>query len=127
MIGYCQGMNFLVGRISRLKGITQEQAFWVFTNLVESILPIDYYTQLIGVQVDVKVFGDLIVERLPKLGEHLKTLCFDTMFFSLNWFICLFTDKLEEKVSMAILDILFIKGNEILHNFGLAILYLLQD
>jgi Rab-GTPase-TBC domain len=77
--------------------------------------------------VDVKVFQELMKERLPRVSEHLQRFCFDPMFFSLNWFICLFTDKLDEKVSLAILDILFIKGNEILHNIGLAILLLLQD
>ena len=43
MIGYCQGMNFIMARI--LKHIKhEEEAFWIFTNIVEGILPIDYYT-----------------------------------------------------------------------------------
>jgi|LauGreDrversion4_2_1035121.scaffolds.fasta_scaffold971070_1 hypothetical protein len=48
LIGYCQGMNFVLARM--LKVVTdEEQAFWTFTHLVENILPIDYYTQLIGI------------------------------------------------------------------------------
>ena len=49
------------------------------------------------------------------------------MFFSLNWFICLYTDKLDEKVSIAILDMVIIKGSEILHNIGLALLMLISE
>lgn len=64
-------------------------------------------------------------ERLPRVADHLKKLLFDPMFFSLNWFICLYTDKLNENVSLAIIDILMIKGSEILHNIGLAILLIL--
>jgi Rab-GTPase-TBC domain len=98
IIGYCQGMNFIVARFFQYLP-NEEEAFWVFTQLVEAILPIDYYTQLIGVQVDVCVFQDLIKIKLPKVHEHMRKLMFDPIFFSLNWFICLFTDKLPEKVS----------------------------
>jgi hypothetical protein len=69
MIGYCQGMNFIVARISEVME-TEEQAFWVFTQLMESILPINHYTQLIGVQVEVKVFSWCVKEYLPKLWAH---------------------------------------------------------
>lgn len=66
------------------------------------------------------------MDRLPQIAEHLKKLMFDPMFFSLNWFICLYTDKLSERVSLSILDFLFIRGSTILQNVGLAILLLLK-
>jgi hypothetical protein len=126
MIGYCQGMNFILGRM--LKYLQHEEdAFWVFTGLVEGILPIDYYTQLVGVQVDVRVFQDLIADRLKPISDKFKSLLCDTMFFSLNWFICLYTDKLPEHISVPILDIIMIKGNEVLHNIGLAILHIIRE
>lgn len=43
MIGYCQGMNFILGRLIKYLR-TEEEAFWVFTLLIESVLPIDFYT-----------------------------------------------------------------------------------
>jgi hypothetical protein len=49
------------------------------------------------------------------------------MFFSLNWFICLFCDKLDSKISLPILDQIMIRGSEVLHNLGLSILYLMQE
>jgi hypothetical protein len=42
LVGYCQGMNFILGRL--IKILPEEEAFWVFTMLIESILPLDYYT-----------------------------------------------------------------------------------
>lgn len=60
--------------------------------------------------------------KLPRIYEHMKKLMYDPMFFCLNWFICLFTDKLNLKVSYAVLDLLFIKGGEIIHNIALAVL-----
>jgi hypothetical protein len=30
----------------------EEEAFWIFTMMVESILPIDYYSNMVGVLID---------------------------------------------------------------------------
>ena len=30
----------------------EEEAFWIFTCLVESIVPLDYYTNIFGAQID---------------------------------------------------------------------------
>jgi hypothetical protein len=106
---------------------TEEQGFWVFTQLMESLLPINHYTQMIGVQIDVRVFSWCIKEYLPKLWAHFNRYQFDPMFFSLNWFICLFCDKLDQNVALAVLDQIMIRGSEILHNIGLSILYIMQD
>jgi hypothetical protein len=57
----------------------------------------------------------------------MRKLMFDPMFFALNWYICLFTDKLPEKISIAILDLIIIRGSEFLHNVALAILFIMQD
>ena len=49
-IGYCQGMNFIVGLL--LKHLNEEQSFWVFTHICENLLPLDYYSGMIGIMVD---------------------------------------------------------------------------
>jgi hypothetical protein len=69
-IGYCQGMNFLVGLILKVfnsytgespadlaeSESIEEKAFWTFTMLLESILPLDYYSNMVGVLIDQKIF-----------------------------------------------------------------------
>ena len=40
-LGYCQGFNFIVGRL--LQVMTEEEAFWTFTCIVENIMPVDYF------------------------------------------------------------------------------------
>ena len=67
-IGYCQGFNFIVGRF--LKIMDEEKAFWMLSSLLESFLPLDYYTKLLGVLVDHNVLNVLIEERLPEIFEH---------------------------------------------------------
>jgi len=43
LIGYCQGMNFILARILKYTQCETE-AFWIFTHLLEDVLPNDYYT-----------------------------------------------------------------------------------
>ena len=49
-VGYCQGMNF-IGAIL-IKYLSEEEAFWVLTQLIETILPLDYYDSMAGVLID---------------------------------------------------------------------------
>jgi len=35
----------------------EEEAFWCICAIIEVILPIDYYSNLLGVTVDLKVFA----------------------------------------------------------------------
>ena len=49
-IGYCQGMNFIAARL--LYCMKEEEAFWTMTQIVECYLPLDYYSNMIGVLVD---------------------------------------------------------------------------
>jgi len=51
-------MNFIVGRM--LHYMSEEQAFWTLTAIVENMLPIDYYTNMLGALVDQAVFKRLI-------------------------------------------------------------------
>ena len=90
-------MNQIVGRM--LKFLTEEETFWTFAMLIESILPLDYYCLMIGVQADVKIFNKLLHYFLPEVKRKFDSLSFDPIFFSLNWFVCLFTDKLKEEVN----------------------------
>lgn len=74
-IGYCQGMNFVAGRL--LKVLSEEEAFWVMCCLLESILPLDYYSNMVGVLVDQRIFFDLIRKQMQDLHKHLDTIKLD--------------------------------------------------
>jgi len=40
-IGYCQGFNFIVGRL--LQVMTEEESFWTFSCIIENLMPVDYF------------------------------------------------------------------------------------
>ncbi len=98
-IGYCQGMNFLVGRLLRTmqigendtdgkmkdlafkiqddENLDEMEAFWIFVMMMETMLPIDYYSNMVGVVIDQKIFYDLFRARMPELSQHLESVGFD--------------------------------------------------
>lgn len=61
-------MNFIVGRILKViehyhlkyniqfnektDDIDEEETFWIFVMIVESLLPLDYYSNMVGVLID---------------------------------------------------------------------------
>lgn len=85
-------------------------------------MPIDYYSSMVGVLVDQKIFIDLIDEVLPKIGEKFKQLSFDTSLFSIQWFVCVFCKNLNPKLLDIVLDNLFTEGSIVLFKVGLVIL-----
>ena len=58
-VGYWQGMNYLAGMIVRVVE-DEEEAFWTFWSLFESILPIDYFWLMTEILIDQKVFISLV-------------------------------------------------------------------
>ncbi len=47
--------------------MTEEEAFWTFSCIVENIMPVDYFQQMLGARVDQKIIEILIAEKFPKL------------------------------------------------------------
>ena len=90
-------MNFIVGRM--LQYMNEEQAFWTLAMIIESILPLDYYSNMVGILVDQKVFNKLVQKHLNKLHYHLKLLNFDPSMLSFQWFVCFFAHNLTPEVS----------------------------
>ena len=63
-------MNFIAGNI--LKYINEEQSFWIFTQIVENLLPIDYYSDMLGILTDQRIFNKILMKKFPKLVKHME-------------------------------------------------------
>ncbi len=91
-VGYCQGLNFIAATLLRF--LEEEETFWTLTMLIECILPIDYYSVMVGVLLDQKIFQYYIKKYLPSLFQHFQKIGMDPSLFSLQWFVCLFSYNL---------------------------------
>lgn len=45
--------------------------------MVESMLPMDYYSNMVGALIDQRIFYDLFKKNLPDLCAHLESVGFD--------------------------------------------------
>jgi hypothetical protein len=45
--------------------------------MIESILPVDYYSNMVGVLIDQKILYECFNYKMPELCEHLKKAGFD--------------------------------------------------
>lgn len=68
-VGYCQGMNFIAAIL--LNQLEEEETFWVLCQIIETMLPPDYYTLMTGVIIDQKCFEELLSDHLPDIKDHL--------------------------------------------------------
>jgi hypothetical protein len=62
-IGYCQGFNFIVAKLLIVIN-NEEEAFWVFTNIIENYLPGDFYINFFGVKNDIQIIKKNYYEKL---------------------------------------------------------------
>ena len=65
---------------------------------MESILPLDYYTSMIGIMVDQTIFHELVTDKMPEVIEKFSQLQLESTFFTLQWFVCLFSSTLNKQV-----------------------------
>ncbi|KAH7981738.1 hypothetical protein HPB52_000984 [Rhipicephalus sanguineus] len=85
-LGYCQGMNFLVGMC--LLFMEPEDAFC-----------------LVGAQADQEVLKTLLRDKLPRLHRHLAQLDIELCTVTLNWFLAIFFDSVPFEAGV---DIVFV-------------------
>ena len=100
-IGYCQGFNFIVGKLLKVYDSDddrEEKTFWIFCQILESILPLNYFSEMAGILIDQKIFDRLIFvynesvfKKFEKVGLMLETI-------TIQWFVSMFSQNLNEKV-----------------------------
>ncbi|XP_046855751.1 TBC1 domain family member 2B-like isoform X3 [Xenia sp. Carnegie-2017] len=121
-IGYCQGLNRLAA--IALLYLSEEESFWALVTLVEHIMPKNYYSKtLIASQVDQRVLKDLLVEKTPKISEHLDKLKIDTSLVTFNWFLTAFVDSVPIEIVLRVWDALLYEGSKILFRFAVSIFW----
>ena len=99
-LGYCQGFNYIVGKILKVVK-NEENAFWIFTQIIENILPINYYYDSVGIIT---------------LMNHFKKNKFELLIKNIlyKWLICLFSQNIKDELLFLIWDIFFIEGTSTL-------------
>lgn len=120
-VGYCQSMNYICALL--LFHMEEERAFWVFTMIIEDILPPNYYTPtLLGGRIDQQVFQACIAWKLPKVYETFRSTHTLLEPIICPWFLCLYINVLPLYTVCRVWDCLFWEGNVVLFRIGLALM-----
>lgn len=101
----------------------------MFTQLVEEILPLNYYSELTGMITDCVIMINMLQKYLPDLYKFLTqehSLEASVNNFIHKWFISLFTQNFSEEFSLVIWDYLFLEGNIVMFKAGLAVFKILK-
>ena len=125
-IGYCQGMNLVTASLLLIMP-TAEDAFWVLTSIVESILPSGYYSStLIASRADQLVLRHYVSVLLPKLSTHLDNLGIELEALTFQWFLSVFTSCLSAEALFRVWDVVLClnDGSTFLFQVALALLKL---
>ena len=121
-LGYCQGFNYIVGKILKVVK-NEEDVFWIFTQIIENLLPINYYYDSIGIIIDNNILFKKLECFNKTLMNHFMKYKFELLIKNIlyKWLICLFSQNIKDELLFLIWDILFIKGTETLFKIILII------
>ena len=127
-VGYCQGMNFIGGRLLLIMG-SEEQTFWLFIIIMENILPIIYYSELVGVVIETTIIENLISVCFPHLYNFLLDNNFNIPLrnFIHKWMVCLYTTTLSPEMVYTFFDFLFLDGRDTIIKNSLFIMSFIHD
>ena len=125
-IGYCQGFNFIVAKLLMLFDKEQD-VFWLFVQIIENILPCDYYSELVGIMGDCSLCLKILKETNKKIMKKFEG--FEIILNNLlyKWFISLFVENTSNETFLQIWDAVMIDGNIVLLRAASSILELIED
>ena len=134
-VGYCQGMNFIVGRLLLIMD-NEEQVFWIFIQIIEKILPLFYYSDLAGIIIDLAgiIIETTIIDTFISfyLKKFYDSLLENNFKLSLNnfihkWMVSLFAQALSPEMVYTFLDFFLLEGETCLYKGALFIMVVMQN
>jgi len=106
-VGYCQSMNIVAGFLLYVMNRNEEDTFWLLSTLVEDYCTNYYSTNLMGSQVDMATFDELVKTYLPSIYQHFNNYDVSLPLLSAKWFMCLFVGVLPTEIVFRIWDHMF--------------------
>ena len=87
-------MNFIAGRLRKF--LNEEETFWVFTMILETYLPFDYFAMMVGVLIDQKMFMRFVQSEFKQLYKKFEQLEFNPQILAFQWFVCIFSYSMPD-------------------------------
>jgi len=118
-------MNVLAGWLLLVMK-NEEDAFWILCAIVEKACPRYYTPSMVGCQVDIRIFTDILQRVYPQLYKMFETIGLSLPVATTRWFLCLFVTVVPSETALRIWDTFFLHGTLILFRASLAVLKQLE-
>ncbi len=124
-IGYCQGLNFIVGFILKITFFNTIDCFYLLTYILEEIK--GYFIEDFPLlKLNNYIFNHFFIKLYPKLSEHFKNLEIPNELWIGKWMQTLFTLTLPFNELCRIWDCFFINGFDFIIPISLSIIYYME-
>ena len=135
-VGYCQGMNFLVGLLVRvivpketeLTPILEEDVFWVFVCLMDYDGLRDFYKDGFPLLLRyTSAFFELMKSEVPDLHKHFDKEGITPSLFLHQWYLSLFINCLPFPTVLILWDSIICEGLPVILSVSISLLKVLRN
>ncbi|CAL5018859.1 unnamed protein product [Urochloa decumbens] len=124
-----QGMGFLAALL--LLYMSEEDAFWLLVALLKGAVhaPMEglYQAGLPLVQQYLSQFEKLVMEHMPKLGQHFVEEMINPSMYASQWFITVFSYSFPFHLTLRVWDAFLYEGIKVVFQVGLSLLRFCHD
>ena len=126
-IGYCQGMNFIVGALINFIN-SEEKCFWIFLYFIDNIgLKILYSQNVPEYLIKLYQLNYFINEKFPLLLPHLNKKQISPDIFFSKWILTIFSNFLPFETLYNIWDLFIIDKWKAIFKFSIIIVDYMKD
>ena len=126
-IGYCQGMNFIVGALINFID-DEEKCFWIFLYFIDNIeLKMIYLQKTPDYLIKLYQLNYFIKEYFPKLLPHLKINQISPDIFFSKWILTIFANFLPFETLYNVWDLFIIDKWKAVFKFSIIIVHYMKE
>ncbi|OMJ95606.1 hypothetical protein SteCoe_1033 [Stentor coeruleus] len=127
-VGYCQGMNYIVGFLLIVSGSKEEEVFLLFTKLCEEFNLFEVFSEdMREIKKNMWVFDKIFQKKFKELYFHFIEEEVTNDMWVFKWFLSIFTTCLPINGIVRVWDYIIVKGLKGLYQIALGIVSLLQS
>ena len=126
-IGYCQGMNFIVGSLINFID-NEEKCFWIFLYFINNIdLKLLYLQNMPDYLIKLYQLNYYIKDNFPKLLPHLKINQISPDIFFSKWILTIFSNFLPFEILYNVWDLFILDKWKAIFKFAIILVHYMQD
>jgi hypothetical protein len=122
-VGYCQGMNFLVGFFLLVSGGREAEVFAFLETIYKKFQLSEVFQEdMTGLKRHLWIFDKIFEQKLNKLYWHFREQDVLEDLWLLKWFLTMFTVSFPVNVVVFMWDLIVLEGFESVYKIALAVL-----